>query len=222
MTNQNSSESSQGLHRYAACLAIAGSAAFLALLTIVSFLEPQISTAWDLVSDYELGSYGWMMRLAFFCFAIYGIAMFVALRPYVQTRKGRYGLLLLLIAGVIGGVGAGIFTTDPTYAQTSTTIGDLHTLCGLTYILGFPIAATFISRDLAANSKWFAHRRWVNLVTILVWIGVAAFFLSSPPLVQGLVGYPNRYMVVIYQVWILVVAGLTWRLDKQNKGETKE
>jgi len=217
MTNQNSSESSQGLHRYAACLAIAGSAAFLALLTIVSFLEPQISTAWDLVSDYELGSYGWMMRLAFFCFAIYGIAMFVALRPYVQTRKGRYGLLLLLIAGVIGGVGAGIFTTDPTYAQTSTTIGDLHTLCGLTYILGFPIAATFISRDLAANSKWLAHRRWVNLVTILVWTGVAAFVLEGLIVLSG---YPNRYMVVIYQVWILVVAGLTWRLDKQNKGET--
>jgi membrane protein implicated in regulation of membrane protease activity len=160
-----------------------------------------------------------MMRLAFFCFAIYSVAMFVALRPYVQTRKGGYGLLLLLIAGVIGGVGAGIFTTDPTNAQTITMIGGLHTLCGLTYILGFPIATIFISRDLAANSKWFAHRRWVNLVTILVWTGVAAFVLSQ---INVLPGYPNRYMVVIYQVWILVVAGLTWRLDKQNKGETKE
>ena len=175
MTSPNP-PSDQGLRRYAARLAIAGAAAFLALLTIVSFLEPQISPAWRLISDYELGSYGWIMRLAFFCFAIYSVAMFVALRPYVQTRKGRFGLLLLLIAGVIR-AGAGIFTTDPTTAQTSTMIGELHTLCGLTYILGLPIAAAFISRDLAANSKWFAHRRWVNLVTILVWTDVAAFFL---------------------------------------------
>ena len=186
----------------------------------MSFLEPQISSARDLISDYELGSYGWMMRLAFFSFAIYSIAMFVALRPYVQTRRGRNGLSLLLIAGVIGGVGAGIFTTDPTNAQTITLIGGLHTLFGLAYILGFPIAATFISRDLGANSKWFAHRRWVYLVTSLVWTGVAAFVLETQPIVP--VGYPNRYFVVIYQVWVLVVAWFAWRLGKQNKEETND
>ena len=50
----------------------------------------------------------------------------------------------------------------------------------------------------------------------------SGIFSIMPPGYIGpnaLVGYPNRYMVVIYQVWILVVAGLTWRLDKQNKGE---
>ena len=57
MTSPNP-PSDRGFRRYAAGLAIAGAAAFLALLTIVSFLEPQISPAWDLVSDYELGSYG--------------------------------------------------------------------------------------------------------------------------------------------------------------------
>ena len=80
MTSPNP-PSDQGLRRYAAFLAIAGATAFLILLTIVSFLEPQISSARDLISDYDLGSYGWMMRLAFFSFAIYSIAMFVALRP---------------------------------------------------------------------------------------------------------------------------------------------
>ena len=36
------------------------------------------------------------------------------------------------------------------------------------------------------------------------------------------VGYPNRYFVVIYQVWVLVVAGFAWQLINKTKERTKE
>ena len=60
-----------------------------------------------------------------------------------KHERAGMNYLLLLIAGVIGGAGAGIFTTDPTNAQTITLIGGLHTLFGLAYIIGFPIVVTF-------------------------------------------------------------------------------
>ena len=55
-----------GLNSYAR-LAIVLSSIFLVILFLLHFLEPEFNPLWRMISEYELGSYGWMMSLAFFC-----------------------------------------------------------------------------------------------------------------------------------------------------------
>jgi hypothetical protein len=57
------------LSQNAARLAFVGAAAFMVLLAILHVLEPEFNPAWRMISEYELGSYGWMMSFAFICFS---------------------------------------------------------------------------------------------------------------------------------------------------------
>ena len=47
--------------------AILFTAIFLGLLALLHFLKPELDPAWRMISEYEIGRFGWMMRLAFFC-----------------------------------------------------------------------------------------------------------------------------------------------------------
>ena len=58
------SHPSAGVSPGAACVAVVLSAAFLALLALLHFLEPDFDPSWRMISEYELGRYGWLMRLA--------------------------------------------------------------------------------------------------------------------------------------------------------------
>jgi Mn2+/Fe2+ NRAMP family transporter len=46
-------------------------------------LEPEFNPSWRMICEYELGNYGWMMRLAFFSLALSCLAIPVTVRPYV-------------------------------------------------------------------------------------------------------------------------------------------
>lgn len=52
--------------KIAAHTAVVLSSAFLTILFLLHLLEPEFDPAWRLISEYELGRYGWMMTLAFF------------------------------------------------------------------------------------------------------------------------------------------------------------
>ena len=52
--------------RYLARMALAAVVLFLILLAALHFIEPEFDPSKCLISEYELGRYGWMMSLAFF------------------------------------------------------------------------------------------------------------------------------------------------------------
>src|SRR5262245_43214436 len=83
------------VERRAAVAAIVSDGLFLVLLVILHVLEPGFNPVWRFVSEYELGSSGWMMRLAFFCLGLGCFAVFIALRAQVPTTSGKVGLGLL-------------------------------------------------------------------------------------------------------------------------------
>jgi hypothetical protein len=149
---------SLGISKIAARLAVGLSAAFLAILFLLHFLEPEFDPTWRMISEYELGRYGWMMTLAFFCWGGSVLALKVALRSSLRTRGGRIGRWWLLVIGVAL-FGAGIFITDPITNPTTSTANSLHTLSGAIVILTFPIAASLVARSLARNQEWATARR---------------------------------------------------------------
>jgi hypothetical protein len=69
--------------------------AFVAILAALHVLEPEFNAGGHLISGYELGNYGWLMSLAFFCL---GGASFSASFSLCYAIKND----LLIMGGRVG------------------------------------------------------------------------------------------------------------------------
>jgi uncharacterized protein DUF998 len=208
----------------AARLSFAAATTFLLLLAALHFIKPELDPSWRVISEYALGDYGWMMALAFLSLALSCVSLFVAIRSQIRTLGGKIGLAFLLIAAA-GLIIAAIFTTDPITASRDelTTHGNLHGL-GAALGTGFPIAAALIGWSLARNRAWSPARRSLLWAASLAWIGFLVFTLSMVVMFPDdgtfgpdvLIGWPNRFMIVAYSAWLMVVAWRALQLSKQR------
>lgn len=214
------------ISRTAARLSLAAAATFLVLLAALHFIKPELDPSWRMVSEYEIGRYGWVMSLAFLSLALSCATLFVAIRSQIRTTGGRVGLALLLVCAIGMTIG-GIFTADPITASQDelTTHGTLHGVGGLLGIPTFPIAATLISRSLARNQAWTPARRSLLWTAGLTWIGLLAFAFSMAVMLPQnggefgpdvLIGWPNRLFMVANGAWLMVVAWRATRLSGQS------
>lgn len=224
--NTVSSHSSLGVTTAAARIAVVLVASFLTILLLLHFLEPEFDPSWRMISEYEIGRYGWLMSLAFFCWGGSVLALLTALWPSLQTIGGMIGRWWLLLIGVAL-FGAGIFKTNAITDTTPSTANSLHTLCGAFVILTFPIVASLVARSLARNPEWITPRHRLLWVTLLVWFSMFAFFGSiiissavNPSAgrvgPEVLLGWPNRFMVVTYAIWLITVASRALQISKQK------
>src|SRR5215510_8213114 len=179
--------------------------AFLAILSLLHVLEPEFNPP-HVISEYQLGRFGWLMSLAFVCLGAASLALFSAARQQIHTRVGRVWAWGLPIIGVAYFVG-GIFPPDPKWFLGSW----LHGIGGLVVIFGSPIVFTFVSRGLARNDVsataarrllWTAAVAWLSL---LLFSGSIVSFRTSG---SGsiIVGWTNRFMIMTYVLWPLVAA----------------
>ncbi|HUE98099.1 MAG TPA: DUF998 domain-containing protein [Anaerolineales bacterium] len=198
---------------------LASAILFLALLTALLVLKPEIDPAWRFISEYAIGRHGWMMSLAFLALAVSCVATVTALWSQVQLG-GRIGAGFLLI-GALGLTLAGIFTTDPitTPLDAQSTSSQLH---GLGAILGdgVGIGATIITLSLIRNKSWRPGRWWMIAILAVVWIVYAWLIMSMPadgnfgPGVA--IGWPSRLLMVSYCLWFIVTAWQALRLRRQT------
>jgi hypothetical protein len=209
----------------AARLSFAAAAAFVVLLAALHFIKPELDPSWRMISEYEIGRYGWIMTLAFLSLALSCATLFVAIRSQIRTTGGKIGLALLLVCAAGMTIG-GIFTADPITASQDelTTHGTLHGVGGLLGIPTFPIAATLVSLSLARNPAWSPARRPLLWTAALTWISFLVFILFMAvmlPQSQGgfgpdvLIGWPNRLNMVANSGWLMVVAWHALRLSRQ-------
>src|SRR5215467_9071188 len=110
--------------RIAARLSLGLAVAFLALVTALHVLEPGFNWG-HLISEYQLGDYGFLMSLAFMLLGVSALLLAVSLWPRLHTRGGRIGSWWLLIIGAAFFV-AGVFPP----VQTPLIIGYLHGISG--------------------------------------------------------------------------------------------
>ena len=208
----------------AARLSFAAATAFLLLLAALHFIKRELDPSWRVISEYALGDYGWMIVIAFLSLALSCLSLIVAIRSQIRSISGKIGLAFLLVAAA-GLVIAAIFTTDPLTASRDelTTHGDLHGL-GAGLGTGFPIAATLIGLSLARNRAWSTARQSLLWAAGLAWIGFLVFALSMFVMFPGdgtfgpdvLIGWPNRFMIVAYSAWLMVVAWRALQLSGQR------
>jgi len=214
--------SSSDTYQKAAQMVVIFSATFITILFLLHFLEPEFDPSWRMISEYELGRFGWMMSLAFFCWGGSVFALLITLWSSLRTVGGTIARGWLMLLGVAL-FGAGIFKTNPIMDTTVSTANTLHTLCGALVIMTFPIVASLISGSLSRNPAWVTAKRQLFWITLLVWFSMFAFFGSI--IISGvinpsagrvgpevLLGWPNRFLVVAYNVWLIIVA---WRAQSK-------
>ncbi len=219
----NSPHTSNRTPFIASRMAVIFSATFITILFLLHFLKPELDPSWRMISEYEIGRYGWMMSLAFFCWGSSVLSLLVALWGSLRTIGGKIGYAWLVLIG-IALFGAGIFVTNAITDTTPSTANTLHTLCGAFVIMTFPIASSLIVGSLARNEEWGAVKRQQFWVEILVWLSMFAFFgsiivsTSINPSAgrvgpEVYLGWPNRFMVVVYNVWLITIAANARKLS---------
>ncbi len=212
------------ISRAAARLSFAAATTFLVLLALLHLLKPELDPSWHVISEYAIGRYGFLMVLAFLTLAFSLITLFVALRSQLRTIVGRIGLGLLLLSAV-GMTIAGIFITDPITASGSarTMQGNLHEIGALLDLT--PIAALFISLSLVRNPTWASARRTLLWTAFLPLLGLLVFIVSTAVMLpqndgkfgpEVLIGWPNRFLIITYCVWLMSIAWCAIQLHRQQ------
>jgi NAD/NADP transhydrogenase beta subunit len=198
--------------RYWARTALAAVVLFLILLAALHFIEPEFDPSKRLISEYELGRWGWVMSLAFFSLGVGVLATLLSTWDSSRIRRGLIGRWWFLAISVAL-FGAGMF-----YPYTPPNLGSyIHGVCGVIVIVTFPIAATLYSSGLAHSQAWSALRRQLRWATVLVWMGLLSFVGSmvvlgiiSQPVDRShsnlFIGWQNRFMIVMYSLWLMFVA----------------
>jgi hypothetical protein len=207
----------------AAWAATLSAIAFLAILLSLHVIEPEFDPSWRLISEYEVGRYGWLMSLAFFCWGGSVLALQLALRTSLRTTPRRIGRWLLGLIGVAM-IGAGVFKTTASTDPNITTAAVVHTLCAAVVVLTFPPAASLVAGVLIRHPDWAPVRSRLQWATVLVWFSLLTFFgwaivfnILHPtggqfgP--QLLLGWPNRFVAIAYSIWVLVLAQRAMRLE---------
>jgi hypothetical membrane protein len=204
--------------RNCARMGLAAVASFLILLAALHFIEPAFDASKRLISEYELGRYGWVMSLAFFSLGVGVLAVLCSTWNASTVRRASIGRWwFVVIAAAL--FGAGIFYpyTPPNLASA------IHGLCGAIVIATFPIAATLYGSALARSKDWMAARGLLRWATVLVWVGLLSFAGST--VVLGIskpvdrsdpnlpIGWQNRFMIVTYSLWLMAVM---WQVAFHN------
>ncbi len=207
-------------------VAIAASVVVLLLLAGLHVLSPEFDPAWRMVSEYANGQYTWVLSLLFVSWGVSSWALAYVLWSRVQTTGGRIGLWFLVAAG-IGEAMAAVFDIN-------------HSLHGLSAMIGIPslsIAAMLISTSLVRAPAWSGGRRellwtanltWVSILLMAIAFGVmVATFAQSgadmaansqavtslPEGVIGLVGWANRFLIVVFCAWVMTAARKALKLS---------
>ncbi len=201
----------------AARLAIVSVIAALLFFVSLHILSPEFDLSWRMVSEYAGGNYSWVLSLMFVSWALGTWALAFAIRSQVRTRAAKIGYVLLIITG-IGELLASMFDiTSPVHALTD--------VIGAGFL---PIAAILISVSLGRMQAWFAARKlllWTASLTLLSVVLLIVTLIieavtyqnvvgslpsqvpkSLPPGVIGVSGWANRFLVVTYCAWIILVA----------------
>jgi hypothetical protein len=186
---------------FSALLAMALSVLALLALAGLHVLSPEFDPAKRVVSEYALGSYGWLLSVMFLAWGLGTWSLALALRPEPSIRAGRIGLVFLVAAG-LGETMASVF--DVSWPK-------MHGVAGALGVLGLPIAAMLISLSLSGNPRWLSKKRLLLATANLTWMSLALmvtamFFLDPKPANRRVpIGWPNRLLVVIYCVWAITV-----------------
>jgi hypothetical protein len=199
----------------AAKVSIATCVAYLVLLALLHIIKPEVTPAWQTLSIYSRGNWGWIGQIAYCLLGITHLTLFAVLKNQVKSRYGKIGLIVLVIAG-IGGIMGGLGVSDPlnTPQAAMTASGQLHAIGAGLEIWGAGVAVLLLSLNLVRkNAAWKSSRTAVLIAMVLPLIG-HVLFMGSGAAAGGnvgpgdVIGYMNRVEIVAIMIWQITIARL--------------
>lgn len=187
-------------------VAMGSAIAVVGLIALLHLVKPELDPSWRFLSEYSVGANGWLMKLAFFSWAIGCLGLFVALGRKTAPLRATIGRWLLPVVA-IALVAAALFDQDPMTAREASTHGMLHALSSLVGIPGVPIAAMLLSADRRCGGLvvLLANLTWVCLLLMAGYIGWAMGSAGGfGPDVHA--GWLNRLVVCAYIAWQFALA----------------
>jgi hypothetical protein len=191
----------------AATYALAATVLAVGLVMLLHVLEPEFDPSWRMLSEYSLGRYGVLMRVAFLAAGTGVIALAAALSASAWPAT----VALVLVA--FGPLGAAFIDTDPitTPRTEMSRRNNVHAALGSLFILGFPVAATLVGITAAGDP---AIGPILALASVAPWVALAWFVGTTlqharPDGVGGPdvpIGWPNRVSVLASLGWVAFAA----------------
>lgn len=184
-------------------ISIIGFSMFILIMFAFHFIQPELNPLTRVGSEYVVGKLGWIMNIAFFCFAggLYSLAFAfrVGLNPNINSQTG----VILLVISASGVLVAGLFNAD-LQGEQPTTAGMIHAISSLLTFLTL-IPATFIfTRKLRKadrlKSKYKALRYLPWVITLLF---LSMFFVFST---LNLVGLGQRLFLCALFYWLFLTS----------------
>jgi hypothetical protein len=191
----------------------------LVCLLLLHFLSPEFKASWRMVSEYALGKHKKFITAFFIFWSVASILCACLTWNMATTNWAKFGAVLVFITG-IGALMGGMFDVK-------------HKLHGLAFFLGIPflpIGALLISYNLIKNKDWSNHQPPVLISAHFIWISLVLMALSMmllfsgfkkagvafgpnieppktlPNSVIGINGYFNRFLILCYIGWVIVIA----------------
>ncbi len=208
----------------ASTVVVAGAVAFIVILAGLHVAKSDFDPSWRMISEYEIGRFGWLMSAAFLSLAVSAVATHRAIGRRLQGRSGQVGRAFFLVTAV-GLVMGGVFISDPTNATKDqlTWHGNLHGIGFMLGVPGFLAAASLINRAVRRTPGWEQARTAISWATRALWASAVVFALSLAIMFDGSfgpdvkVGIPNRLLVLAMAAWMIVTGRTTAAIDINNQ-----
>jgi hypothetical protein len=160
--------------RLADVFSLAGSLGFIGAVLALHGLRASLNPVDHTISEYSLGSYGWLMRGAFLALGLGALATAVSLRArFERTFLQRTGLLLLALTAIGLFLDAGYNTDRPRVPETAD--GTVHGVGMLIICLTLPAASFMLGSDLMRALGAEPRARWLQVLGVAQLISILGF-----------------------------------------------
>jgi hypothetical membrane protein len=187
---------------FLALLALVGIAVKFLTIAALHFVRPDVNPVLEPISNYGVGSYGFLLTVAVVGSGLATLALVAGLYLGIAPPGRSYvGLFLLALFG-ISELLAGIFPID--VGEEATTAGTIHNIVGNISFFCFPIAAILLSLRMGKDERWQSFRRPALALSIVV---VLTVILTIAGFNLGIgFGVTQRVANVAVLMWMLVLA----------------
>jgi Protein of unknown function (DUF998) len=191
-----------------ALLAIVGIVYFVVVVVVLHFLRPEYNAINHAVSNYAVGSFGYLMTSAFYVLALSVFALALSLfRSIALTNLSRVAVLLLCIASS-GIVVMGIFPGDAHALHPPATIaGVVHWIAAGISFLSIMIAAFLLSSFFKMDERLQRYQHPCFLIALAMVVGLILYGILA---FVGWVGIGQRIYLAVCLLWLVVLASWVW------------
>ena len=200
-----------------ALIAIGGIVYFIVAVVVLHFLRPEYTPINHAVSNYAVGSNGYLMTAAFYVLALSVFALALGIfRSIALTNLSRIAILLLCLASS-GIVVMGVFPGDVHALHPPAIItGVIHWTAASISFLSMMIAAFLLSSSFKSDERWQVFRRPCFILALAM---VGALLLYGILALVGWIGIGQRIYITVCLLWLLVLARWIWSVGmRENRG----